>query len=48
MYGRMTSGASVWPMNVLAAIESDSAPLAFISLAINQAIPCTIRCMIPR
>ena len=27
-YGRMVSGASVWPMKMLAATFSDSAPLA--------------------
>ena len=29
--GRMVSGASVWPMKILAATFSDSAPLAFIT-----------------
>ena len=36
--GRMVSGASVWPMKMLAATLSDSAPLAPITFCITMAI----------
>ncbi len=47
-YGRMVSGASVWPMKMLAATFSDSAPLAPITLFITTANSRTMICMTPR
>ncbi len=47
-YGRIVSGASVWPRNSEAATLSDSAPLVPISQAITTAKPRTIHCMMPR
>ena len=46
--GRMVSGASVWPMKMLAATFSDSAPLAPIIFCITTAMPLTIHCITPR
>ena len=46
--GRIVSGASVWPMKILAATFSDSAPLAPITRCITHAAPLMITCMIPR
>ena len=48
MNGRMVSGASVWPMKMLAATLSDSAPLTPITFCIPMAMPLTIHCMTPR
>ena len=48
MNGLMVSGASVWPMKMLAATFSDSAPLAPITFCITTAIAFTIAGMIPR
>jgi len=45
--GRMVSGASVWPMQMLAATLSDSAPLAPITLFITTAKSRTMICMTP-
>jgi hypothetical protein len=47
-YGRMVSGASVWPMKMLAATFSVSAPLAFITLRMPQAKKRTTSCMMPK
>ena len=47
-YGRIVSGASVWPRKSEAATFSDSAPLAPISRAITTANPRTTHCMMPR
>ena len=47
-YGRMVSGASVWPMKMLAATFSDSAPLAFITRCITTANTRTMSCMTPK
>jgi hypothetical protein len=41
MNGRTTSGASVWPMNTLALVESVSAPLVPSVHCITQARPLT-------
>ena len=46
--GRMVSGASVWPMKMLAATLSDSAPLAPIRRVIPHAAIRTMTCMIPK
>ena len=46
--GRMVSGASVWPMKMLAATLSDSAPLAPMIFCIPIAIAFTTHCMMPR
>ena len=43
-YGLTTSGASVWPMNTLAATDSVSAPLVRISGIISRAISATTNC----
>ena len=48
MNGLMVSGASVWPMKMLAATLSDSAPLAPITFCITTAMARTITCMMPR
>ena len=45
--GRIVSGASVWPMKMLAATLSDSAPLAPIRLVITRAAAFTMTCMTP-
>ncbi len=45
--GRMVSGASVWPMKMLAARFSDSAPLAPITVVITQAPARIMSCMMP-
>ena len=47
-YGLIVSGASVWPMKMLAATFSDSAPLAPITLFITTAKSRTTNCMMPR
>ena len=44
----MTSGASVWPMKMLAAAESVSLPLVPIALRMTQATACTTRCKMPQ
>ena len=44
----MVSGASVWPMKMLAATLSDSAPLAFITRRIPHANARTTSCMMPK
>ncbi len=46
--GRMVSGASVWPMKMLAATLSVSAPLARITLRIIQAKKRTTSCITPK
>ncbi len=48
MNGRMVSGASVWPMKMLAATLSDSAPLAPITFCMHDRHARTIHCMTPR
>jgi hypothetical protein len=45
--GRTMSGASVWPTKMLAAVESVSAPLVPVVLAITHASPCTTHCKKP-
>ena len=45
--GRMVSGASVWPMKMLAATLSDSAPLAPMMRVITQAAPRISTCITP-
>ena len=45
-YGRIISGASVWPTKTLES-HSDSAPEVRIVFIISQAIPCTTRCRMP-
>ena len=45
--GRIVSGASVWPMKMLAATFSDSAPLAPITLFITTANSRTMICITP-
>ena len=47
-YGLTTSGASVCQIKTFAATERDSAPLTRMALAITQAIPLTIFCIIPK
>ena len=44
----MVSGASVWPMKMLAATFSDSAPLAFMNRRIPTANSRTTNCITPR
>ncbi len=44
----MVSGASVWPMKMLAATFSDSAPLAFITRFMTTANRRTTSCMMPK
>ena len=44
----MVSGASVWPMKMLAATFSDSAPLAPITRFMTTAKSRTTTCMTPR
>ncbi len=46
--GRIVSGASVWPMKMLAATFSDSAPLAFMTRCITTAKRRTTSCMTPK
>ena len=46
--GRMVSGASVWPMKMLAATFIDSAPLVPITRCITTAMARTKNCMTPR
>ena len=46
--GRIVNGASVWPMKMLAATFSDSAPLAPITLFITTANIRTMTCITPR
>ena len=46
--GRMLSGASVWPMKILAATFSDSAPLMRMVSCIRRAMPLMMICMMPR
>ena len=48
MKGAMMIGASVWPMKMLAATASDSAPETLSSLVMTIANSSTIRCMTPR
>ena len=48
MYGRTTSGDSVWPMKALAHTLRVSAPDTRITLVITHAMPWTIFCMTPR
>ena len=48
MYGRTTSGASVWPTKTLAATAIDSAPETPIRKVIALAIRHTSTCMTPR
>ena len=48
MNGRMVSGASVWPMKMLAATLSDSAPLAPMTFCMTTAMAFTTHCMMPR
>ena len=45
--GRMVSGASVCPIKILAAISSDSAPLAPITRVITQAKARMKTCITP-
>ena len=47
-YGRIVSGASVWPMKMLAATFSDSAPLARMTRRITTANSRTTSCMTPK
>ncbi len=47
-YGRMTSGASVWPMKMLAAAESVSLPLVPSARRMTQATARTTRCRMPQ
>ncbi len=47
-YGRIVSGASVWPMKTLAQTLVVSAPDTRITLVIAQAMPRTIHCITPR
>ena len=47
-YGRIVSGASVWPMKMLAATFSDSAPLAPMTRFITTANSRTTSCMTPK
>ena len=46
--GRIVSGASVWPMKMLAATFSDSAPLARMTRCITTANSRTTSCMTPK
>ena len=46
--GRMVSGASVWPMKMLAATLSDSAPLAPMTFCITDRHAAHDHCMTPR
>ncbi len=46
-YGRIVSGASVWPMKMLAATLSDSAPLARMTRCMAMANTRTTSCMTP-
>ena len=46
--GLMVRGASVWPMKMLAATLSDSAPLTPMTFCITTAMPFTTHCMMPR
>ena len=46
--GRMVSGASVWPMKILAATLVDSAPLAPITRNMTQAMARMTTCMTPK
>ena len=46
--GRIVSGASVWPMKMLAATFSDSAPLARMKRRITTANTRTTSCMTPK
>ena len=46
--GLMVSGASVWPMKMLAATLSDSAPLTAITFCMATAMARTTTCIIPR
>ena len=43
----MVSGASVWPMKILAATQVDSAPLAPMVFCIPTAITFTNACITP-
>ena len=45
--GRIVSGASVWPMKMLAATFSDSAPLAPIRSVIAPRRRLTMNCITP-
>ncbi len=47
-YGLTMSGASVWPMNTLAAADSVSAPLVRIRRIIARAISATMNCRMPK
>ena len=44
----MVRGASVWPMKMLAATFSDSAPLTPMTFCIPTAMTRTSHCMMPR
>ena len=46
--GRIVSGASVWPMKMLAATFSDSAPLARMNRRMTTANSRTTSCMTPK
>jgi hypothetical protein len=46
--GRTVSGASVWPMKMLAATSSDSAPLAPMMRCITHAAARMKNCITPR
>ena len=46
--GLMVSGASVWPMKMLAATLSDSAPLTAMVFCMATAMARTTTCMMPR
>ena len=46
--GRIVRGASVWPMKMLAATLSDSAPLVPKRDVITRAVTLTTSCMMPR
>ena len=47
-YGRIVRGASVWPMKMLAATFSDSAPLTFMTRCMPTANTRTTSCMTPK
>ena len=47
MYGRTTSGASVWPTKMFAAVDRLSAPLVPNVWTISFAMPRTTSCMMP-
>ena len=47
-YGRITSGASVWPMKIFAAADRVSLPLVRIAFCITHATARTTRCKMPQ